>query len=100
MSILQNARTVTIPPSERSSTTYDRNLGKMPRFRSIILLFSLHIFLGKCSVLPEQRLSNIQLHFELGKRCTYEYQVSVNTARGAHSTASQGYEIHSLVSVR
>ena len=30
--------------------------------------------------------------------CTYDYEVSVNTARGAKSTASEGYRIHALVS--
>lgn len=30
--------------------------------------------------------------------CTYDYEVSVNTARGAKSTASEGYRIHVLVS--
>ena len=30
--------------------------------------------------------------------CTYDYEVSVNTARGAKSTASEGYRIYALVS--
>ena len=30
--------------------------------------------------------------------CTYDYEVSVNTARGSKSTASEGYRIHALVS--
>ena len=30
--------------------------------------------------------------------CTYDYEVSVNTATGAKSIASEGYHIHALVS--
>lgn len=29
--------------------------------------------------------------------CTYDYEVSVHTARGAQSTASDGYQVHALV---
>ena len=29
--------------------------------------------------------------------CTYDYEVSVHTARGAQSTASDGYRVHALV---
>ena len=29
--------------------------------------------------------------------CTYEYEVSVHTARGARSTVSEGYRVHALV---
>ena len=30
--------------------------------------------------------------------CTYDYEVSVHTARGAKSIASEGYRVHALVS--
>ena len=30
--------------------------------------------------------------------CTYDYEVLVNTGRGAKSTASEGYRTHALVS--
>lgn len=29
--------------------------------------------------------------------CTYDYEVSVHTARGAQSTSSDGYQLHALV---
>ena len=29
--------------------------------------------------------------------CTYDYEVSVHAARGAQSTASDGYQLHALV---
>ena len=29
--------------------------------------------------------------------CTYDYEVSVQTARGARSTTSEGYRVHALV---
>lgn len=30
-------------------------------------------------------------------KCTYDYEVSVHTARGAKSTLSDGYQVHALV---
>ena len=30
-------------------------------------------------------------------RCTYDYEVTVYTARGAKSTLSDGYQVHALV---
>jgi len=30
--------------------------------------------------------------------CTYDYEVAVHTARGAHSTAGEGFQLHALVS--
>ena len=30
-------------------------------------------------------------------KCTYEYEVTVYTARGAKSTLSDGYQVHALV---
>ena len=32
-------------------------------------------------------------------KCTYTYEVAVHTARGVHSTASDGYQVHALVSL-
>ena len=31
-------------------------------------------------------------------KCTYDYEVTVYTARGAKSTLSDGYQVHALVS--
>jgi hypothetical protein len=41
--------------------------------------------------------TSTQLLFKLGTPCTYSYQVAVHTARGSKSTASQGYEVYTLV---
>ena len=30
-------------------------------------------------------------------RCTYDYEVTVHTARGAKSTLGEGYQVHALV---
>ena len=43
---------------------------------------------------PKQR----SLSFDRYSKCTYSYEVSIHTARGAQSTASDGYQVHALVS--
>ena len=32
-------------------------------------------------------------------KCTYSYEVAVHTARGAHYTASNGFQLHAVVSL-
>ena len=49
-----------------------------------------------CVVLG-QKLRHLSL--VLHAKCTYSYEVSVHTVRGAHSTASDGFQIHALVSL-
>ena len=37
------------------------------------------------------------LHLSQLTKCTYDYEVTVYTARGAKSTLSDGYQVHALV---
>ena len=37
------------------------------------------------------------LHLSQLTKCTYNYEVTVYTARGAKSTLSDGYQVHALV---
>ena len=39
-----------------------------------------------------------QLRLNYLTKCTYDYEVTVHTARGAKSTLSDGYQVHALVS--
>ena len=32
-------------------------------------------------------------------KCTYSYEVAVHTTRGSHSTESDGFQVHALVSL-
>ncbi|XP_068740843.1 protein mono-ADP-ribosyltransferase PARP16-like isoform X1 [Montipora capricornis] len=41
----------------------------------------------------KQRLLSFGHHI----KCTYTYEVAVHTARGAHSTTSNGYQVHALI---
>ncbi|KAK2568100.1 hypothetical protein P5673_008033 [Acropora cervicornis] len=56
------------------------------------------VFLPLASILLCQSVKSEPLLLSQSSSCTYDYQVSVHTARGAHSTASDGYQIHALVS--
>lgn len=49
------------------------------------------------SVVLGQKLRHLSL--VLHAKCTYSYEVAVHTVRGAHSTASDGFQIHALVSL-
>ena len=40
-----------------------------------------------------------RLSFIQHAKCTYTYEVAVHTARGARSTASDGFRVHALVSL-
>ena len=51
---------------------------------------------SRAAVVLEQR--HKRLSFVQHAICTYVYEVAVHTARGAHSTASDGFELHALVS--
>ena len=66
-----------------------------PHYFAIILEIILTIrHAGDAAVLG-QRLS-----FVVHSTCTYDYEVSVHTARGTRSTASEGFHLHALVSRR
>ena len=52
-----------------------------------VLSCSLHSKAVEDSFLPLSHLST----------CTYDYEVSVHAARGAQSTAHDGYQVHALV---
>ena len=51
---------------------------------------------SRVAVLLEQRQK--RLLFVDQASCTYDYEVAVHTARGAHSTAGEGFQLHALVS--
>ena len=51
---------------------------------------------SKAAVLLEQRQK--PLLFVHQASCTYDYEVAVHTARGAQSTAGEGFQLHALVS--
>lgn len=51
---------------------------------------------SRAAVLLEQRQK--RLSFVHQASCTYDYEVAVHTARGAHSTAGEGFQLHALVS--
>ena len=53
----------------------------------VLRVASLH---GKTVQEKAQRLSHLT-------KCTYDYEVTVHTARGAKSTVSDGYQVHALV---
>ena len=62
----------------------------------ILLAVILAVDRGKAAVLLEQRQK--RLLFAQQVSCTYDYEVAVHTARGAHSTAGEGFQLHALVS--
>ena len=55
-------------------------------------LLALHAACLQGKVIKEKALQLSQL-----TKCTYDYEVSVHTARGAKSTLSDGYQVHALV---
>ncbi|XP_068740821.1 uncharacterized protein [Montipora capricornis] len=68
-----------------------------------LLCFLLLVFVGFLSrnycrgafLDQKQKLLSFGQHI----KCTYTYELAVHTARGAHSTASNGYQVHALVDV-
>ena len=55
-------------------------------------LLVLHVASLQGKVVNEKLLQLSQL-----TKCTYDYEVTVYTARGAKSTLSDGYQVHALV---
>lgn len=47
--------------------------------------------------LQGKSVSENQLRLSHLTTCTYDYEVTVYTARGARSTARDGYQVHALV---
>ena len=62
----------------------------------ILLAVILAVGPSKAAVLLEQRQKG--LLFVHQASCTYDYEVAVHTARGAQSTAGEGFQLHALVS--
>ena len=62
----------------------------------ILLAVFLAVDRSKAAVLLEQRQK--PLLFVHQASCTYDYEVAVHTARGAQSTAGEGFQLHALVS--
>ena len=62
----------------------------------ILLAVILAVDRSKAAVLLEQRQK--PLLFVHQASCTYDYEVAVHTARGAQSTAGEGFQLHALVS--
>ena len=63
----------------------------------ILLEVILAVDRSKAAVLLEQRQK--RLLFVHQASCIYDYEVTVHTARGAHSTtAGEGFQLHALVS--
>lgn len=62
----------------------------------ILLEAILALDYSRAAVVLEQRERG--LSFVQHTTCTYAYEVAVHTARGAHSTASDGFQLHALVS--
>ena len=53
----------------------------------------LYVAILQGKIIREKELQLSQL-----TKCTYDYEVTVHTARGAKSTLSDGYQVHALVS--
>ena len=67
---------------------------RLCNFMQLVLNLSI---LHHCSgILLSQKQRS--LSFDRYSKCTYSYEVSIHTARGAQSTASDGYQVHALVS--
>ena len=62
----------------------------------ILLEAFLTLTYSRAAVVLEQKQQ--RLSFAQDTTCTYTYEVAVHTARGAHSTASDGFQVHALVS--
>lgn len=62
----------------------------------ILLEFILAVDHNRAAVLLEQRQKRLLLAHQVS--CTYDYEVAVHTARGAHCTAGEGFQLHALVS--
>ena len=58
----------------------------------LVCVLVLHIASLQAKVVNEKVLQLSHL-----ARCTYDYEVTVYTARGAKSTLSDGYQVHALV---
>ena len=61
----------------------------------INLFISIVILLGNIS--HGKNIERNRLRLDHLTTCTYDYEVSVHTARGAQSTASDGFQLHALV---
>ena len=58
----------------------------------LVCVLVVHVTSLQGKVINEKVLQLSQL-----TKCTYDYEVSVHTARGAKSTLSDGYQVHALV---
>ena len=58
----------------------------------LVCMLVLHVASLQGKVVNENMLQLSQL-----TKCTYDYEVTVYTARGAKSTLSDGYQVHALV---
>ena len=66
---------------------------RLCNFMQLILNLSILNHCSRALSSPKQR----SLSFDRYSKCTYSYEVSIHTARGAQSTASDGYQVHALV---
>ena len=62
------------------------------------LLICIVILVGNIS--HGKNIEQKRLRLNYLTTCTYDYEVSVHAARGAQSTASDGYQLHALVRVQ
>ena len=78
---------------------YKRHAAAAMNWRCCSVIF-LQVFLAvdhsSAAALLEQRRK--PLSFVHQASCTYDYEVAVHTARGARSTAGEGFHLHALVS--
>ena len=58
----------------------------------LVCVLVLHIASLQGKVINEK-----ELQLSHSTKCTYDYEVTVYTARGAKSTLSDGYQVHALV---
>lgn len=66
------------------------------RYFTILLEIILTVNYGGAAAVLGQRQK--LLSFVQQTTCTYDYEVAVHTARGVHSTATDGFQLHALVS--
>lgn len=66
--------------------------------RCLVALLQVILYLdySKGAVLKQNRTL---LSFVQHAKCTYSYEVAVHSARGAHSTEIDGFQVHALVSL-
>ena len=61
-------------------------------------LFAFYIILH-AEILQGKMVNQKPLRLKPLTKCTYDYEVTVYTARGDKSTHSDGYQVHALVSI-